>query len=580
MLAQETAPTARDIRTGNLTDQQKQTMENYQHQGYLQRNYQDNLNEECEAKGYNKDECLTIVSGADATSGGKFMGMSPTMMKGVAQAYTMIIGMSGVGSTLKKNEGGVSNLCNVDDSMCSDSGKKTKDLINKRDNTQELAEKEGLTDEASKAAKDDASTAEDALDGDKKKNGQEKDEMEDYCRYIPMGTETIALFQQKTEQEFIEQTPSKSQETQADMLYKQARSHEGRAKSVKTQVIGWGATTACYTAMLMGPASPTAWQNWLKLGASTLLWRYYDWEKKEHEKAQRTVEQLASKLKGAGACNPISERDCYCSQPETMNDVTYCMPEIRQRVAGDTTYQVSCLTEQLKTDATCACAKTNTCLDKTIKGNLDGIHIPQPAAMALSPFLKMAKGSMKPGQTVYEVNTDSGKLFAMAKGILKDNADKIDLEKSPLNDDQKNTLAEFEALGLSKELGAAILSQKATPESKKNEEKFKASASRRYAAYKPYKYNARSTTPSMKFTGGDGISGSSKSSKKNDDYASMLNKMKRKKGTNNGTNSGVIKFAETASRSAEITRDKSTGIFDIISRRYQVSARKRLDIAE
>jgi len=575
LLADGTAPSARDIRTGNLTDQQKQTMENYQHQGYLQRDYKEKLDAECESKGYSKDECLSVVSGADATTSGKFMGMSPTMIKGVAQAYTMIIGMSGVGSTLKKNEGGVSNLCNASDSMCSDSGEKTKKLIDKRDDAAAALEKQ--KDDVTKKASTDAEAE---LDGDKTKNGQDKDEMEDYCRYIPVGTEAIALFQQKAEQDFINSTPSQNAETQADILYKQARSHEGRAKSVKTQVIGWGATTGCYVAMLAGPASPSAWQNWLKLGASTLLWRYYDWEKKEHEKAQKTVEGLASKLKGAGECNPISERDCYCAQKETMNDVTYCMPEIRQRIAGDTTYQVSCLNDQLKTDATCSCAKTNTCLDKTIKGNLDGIHIPQPAAMALSPFLQMTKGTIKPGQTAYEVNSDSGKLFALAKGILKDNADKIDLQKGNLNEDQKNTLSEFEALGLSKELGAAILTSKSTPESKKNEEKFKANAGKRFALYKPYRYVPKSSGTSMKFKGGDGINGSSKGGKNNNDYASILNKLKKKKGANNGSNSGIIKFAESASRSAEITRDKNTRIFDIISRRYQVSARKRLEIAE
>jgi len=93
LLADGTAPSARDIRTGNLTDQQKQTMENYQHQGYLQRDYKEKLDAECESKGYSKDECLSVVSGADATTSGKIMGMSPTMIKGVAQAYTMIIGM-------------------------------------------------------------------------------------------------------------------------------------------------------------------------------------------------------------------------------------------------------------------------------------------------------------------------------------------------------------------------------------------------------------------------------------------------------------------------------------------------------
>lgn len=568
--AQNLAPTQRDIETGNLTDQQKVLMESAPNAGYQQRAYDEAIKDVCgEGRdGYSEASCKSLAQGANASSLKKIMGMSSATMKGLAQVYTMFMGASGVGSTLTSNEGGVSNACKLTDKACSEKAQAAKDAQKKRDE---------FVGEDKKTIKDN----EDAAEKANKKNGGEKKEQEDYCRFIPMGTEAIAMFQQKNETEFIQNTPStdSTNNQQVEALDKQSRSHAARAKTAKIQFTGWGATSACYVAMMTAGSAAASPGALAKLAGSTVLASYFRLEEKAHGEAKDIVDQIKSKFVGAtkaGTCNPISDRDCYCSQPETQNDVTYCLPQIRNRIGQNADYQLTCLTEDLVQDKQCACVQSDTCLDKTIKNNLESIHIPQPAAMALTPFFQMTKGTMKPGQTTYDVDSNSGKLFAMSKDLLKEGI-QVEFDTKSLNKDEKEALKELTAMGLPSNLAHALLSEKDSADSKKNEKKF---ASGRYNFTLPKTATAYSKNSNqMNFRGGSGIN-SKKATKTNEDFSSIMNKFKKKNVTSSGNDGSVIRFAEAASRSAQITKDKDTKLFDIISRRYQVSARKRLEIVE
>jgi len=538
-------PTQADIDNGNLTDQDKIIMENYEHAGFLQRDYEDQLKQECATKGKDEADCANIARGGDATTGEKFMGMSPAMMKTLSQSYTMIIGMTDIGAKMPANP-----------------------------------DKEWTVKEPKKAFGMDEKKAEttDAKDATKTDDAAKEDEeVDDYCRFVAMGTETISMFQNKTDQEFIMETPSRTETAQVTALEKQSRSHASREKSVNTQIVGWGATTACYTAMMMGPASPTAWQNYLKLGASALMWRYYDWEKSEHKKAKDILNSVAKKLKGSGDCNPISDRDCYCSQPETMNDVKYCMPQIRQRTGNSNEYQLTCVNEQLKQDPMCNCVANDTCLDKTIRNNLESMHIPQTAANKLNPFFKMTKGTIKPGSDQFAIDSASNKMFATATNLLRENADKVNLPLNSLTKEQKAMAKSFEELGLPKKAAIGLAGMKISPKAEKNASKFKSAKGRSLRLYSGKRYKPRKKSNALYFSGGKGMN-KSKVKKKDNSFANMMNKFKKKGRKNSKSNSDVLKFAERASRKAQISTDKSEDIFKIISRRYQVTARKRLEV--
>ncbi|OIQ19623.1 MAG: hypothetical protein BM556_03820 [Bacteriovorax sp. MedPE-SWde] len=595
LMAQQPLPTQQDIDDGNISDEEKIIMENFEHTGHLQRDYEEKLQAECSANGKSAAECNALAKGRDATQNEKFMGMSPTMMKGVAQAYTMVIGMTDLGSKLVSNADGEWNTskaikagCGTDTGKDLDSCKETNEAAKKEANKmteeksnrlesqakekEKLANKDGVTQKEKDALNDKHEKAN--KDAEKK----EDEEMEDYCRFVAMGTETIAMFQGKSDQDFIAETPSRTETAQVVALQKQSRAHGARARNVNTQVVGWGATTACYTAMMIGPASVTSWQNYLKLGASMLMWRYYDWEKGEHEKAKGIVDSVAAKLKGAGDCNPVSDRDCYCSQPETMNDVKFCMPQIRARTGNSQDYQLSCVNENLQQDPQCQCVADNTCLDKTIRTNMESMHIPATATNNLNPFFEMTKGVKKPGSGQFSVNSGSNKLFAVAKGLLRDNADKVNIPLGKLSKDQTEAANKFVEMGLPLKAAKGLASMKLNANAEKNLSKFKGSSNRRYSSYRGKRYKRRGKSNTLRFSGGKGISKSKSSGKSRDQYSNFLKKFgkKGKKGSKN--NSNVLKFAEKASRSAQITKDKSEDIFRIISRRYQVTARKRLDV--
>ena len=603
LMAQQPLPTQQDIDNGNISDEEKIIMENFEHTGHLQRDYEEKLKEECSANGKSDAECSALAKGRDATQSEKFMGMSPTMMKGVAQAYTMVIGMTDLGSKLVSNADGEWNTTKLgkkydsacageDNALCTkeaqDSEKvdpnKPKKITEAEAKVQErrdIKQKEidkmedgPKKDQANKDFKEKNASEDKATQEEKEKD----EEMEDYCRFVAMGTETIAMFQGKSDQDFIAETPSRTETAQVVALQKQSRAHGARARNVNTQVVGWGATTACYTAMMIGPASVTSWQNYLKLGASMLMWRYYDWEKGEHEKAKGIVDSVAAKLKGAGDCNPVSDRDCYCSQPETMNDVKFCMPQIRARTGNSQDYQLSCVNENLQQDPQCQCVADNTCLDKTIRTNMESMHIPATATNNLNPFFEMTKGVKKPGSGQFSVNSGSNKLFAVAKGLLRDNADKVNIPLGKLSKDQTEAANKFVEMGLPLKAAKGLASMKLNANAEKNLSKFKGSSNRRYSSYRGKRYKRRGKSNTLRFSGGKGISKSKSSGKSRDQYSNFLKKFgkKGKKGSKN--NSNVLKFAEKASRSAQITKDKSEDIFRIISRRYQVTARKRLDV--
>lgn len=595
LMAQQPLPTQQDIDDGNISDEEKIIMENFEHTGHLQRDYEEKLQAECSANGKSAAECSALAKGRDATQSEKFMGMSPTMMKGVAQAYTMVIGMTDLGSKLVSNPDGEWNTskavkagCGTDTGKGLDSCKDTNEAAKKEADkmTEEKSsrlesqakEKEKLANKDGVTQKDKDALNEKHEKANKDAEKKEDEEMEDYCRFVAMGTETIAMFQGKSDQDFIAETPSRTETAQVVALQKQSRAHGARARNVNTQVVGWGATTACYTAMMIGPASVTSWQNYLKLGASMLMWRYYDWEKGEHEKAKGIVDSVAAKLKGAGDCNPISDRDCYCSQPETMNDVKFCMPQIRARTGNSQDYQLSCVNENLQQDPQCQCVADNTCLDKTIRTNMESMHIPATATNNLNPFFEMTKGVKKPGSGQFSVNSGSNKLFAVAKGLLRDNADKVNIPLGKLSKDQTEAANKFVEMGLPLKAAKGLASMKLNANAEKNLSKFKGSSNRRYSSYRGKRYKRRGKSNTLRFSGGKGISKSKSSSKSRDQYSNFLKKFgkKGKKGSKN--NSNVLKFAEKASRSAQITKDKSEDIFRIISRRYQVTARKRLDV--
>lgn len=569
LLAQGTGyqpPSETDVATGNLTDEEKMMMDNYTHAAYQKREADEAWAKECGTS----DECNNIRMGGDATDGEKFMGMSASMFKAVGKAYSMVmpaLSMSGKG-------GGIERTTKDDvESRWSDRGFK------KGDDGKFTADTESAEYKKFSEGKSPEELSEAPENANKEHSEAEEEEGNDYCQYIPMGTEIIATAKQKSSSEFALATSPPVENSQSAALFKQARAHKDRKESVDIQRKGWTATTACYTVvMASGGAAGLGftqgrWKNWAKLGASALMSKYYDWEYGMHDDAADKLNRVAKKLSGKGACNPISDRDCYCSQPETENDVKYCFPQIRQKQAQANNYQVVCVDNNVKEDLNCTCRQTNTCLDNRIQAKIDGMYVPGGIGGSLSEFYKLSNGVSTPGDRSDAFKSSSGKVFATANDTLKNTLDKINLPDSYKKKD-KEVGKELMRLGFNGAVAGAI---SATPDTKASKEAEKKLTSRRFrggkyaSKSKPY-YNKNSR---VYFKGGKGLNGKKKSNKKAVNPYAHLMKKKKKRGS---SKSEILNFSQKAAANAGITKDKSRNIFEIISRRYRYSATKKLGL--
>ncbi|WP_156979682.1 hypothetical protein [Bacteriovorax sp. BAL6_X] len=546
------APSEADVESGNITDKDKHTMENYTHAGYQQREADEKWAEECGTS----QECESIRNGGDATDGEKFMGMSPSMFKAVGQAYSIIMpAMSQAGGGGKFNQ---------------------IDVVTKKDVAAKYSEK-GISFDQEGKAEPMADTQVEQKDLDAAQEEHDKaseKEGTDYCQYIPMGAEVIARVTQQKSDEFALATEPDVENAQSQALYKQARSHRDRQKSVDIQRKGWGATTVCYIASMATQGGFTSgWSNWVKLGASTLMTSYYMWEHKMHGDAADKLNNVANKLSGKGKCNPVSDRDCYCSQPETMNDVKYCYPQIRQRTAQNNNWQVTCVDNNVKEDLNCTCRQTNSCLDSRISSKIGGMYIPGGLGTSLDDFYKMTNGISTPGDSSNSFKSTSGKIFAMANDKLKEGLNKINLPANYKKKDAK--IAEgLRKLGFDGAVANAISATPETSESKSAEAKLKSRASGLRGKVGKYTASYKPKNNGLYFRGGSGLDNKKKNKKKAvNPYAHLL---KKKKKDNANASAEILDFSKRAQRNAGITKDKSSNIFEIISRRYRYSASKKL----
>lgn len=595
-----TPPTKRDIKNGNLSDTDKYQMENYTHQGYQQREADQAWAEAC---GTDAD-CNNIRNGGDATEGEKFGGMSPALFKGVAKAYSMIMPMIGQAGGGKFGKIDRTTKADVETEWSERGMTKNSDGVyevtdqeafDKWNNSQpdDLQFKDGTRNKTTTKTTIDSKTGErttiyeDVKDKDgnviqekqedvaaQEEEKAEKEEGADYCQYIPMGTEIIAGVMQKQSDDFALATEPKTENAQSAALFKQARAHKDRQKSVDIQRKGWGATTVCYTAMMFQPGAVGGWTNWVKLGAAALMTKYYMWEYDLHGDAADKVNRVASKLSGKGKCNPVSDRDCYCSQPETENDVKYCYPQIRQRLAQDNTYQVTCVDNNVKEDLNCACRTTNSCLDSRIQAKINDMYIPGGLGASLEEFYKMTNGVSTPGDNVSKFRASSGKMFAIANDKLKEGLNKIKLPDSYKKKDDAVAKA-LRELGFNGTVANAMSAAPETKESKEAGDKL-ARGFRGLSSKGSAKYTVTKKDNGLYFKGGGGLN-NTKSTKKAaaNPFAHLLKKKKAKSGS---ATAEILDYSQRAQMNAGITKDKSRSIFEIISRRYRYTASKKLGV--
>ncbi|MFT6068395.1 MAG: hypothetical protein ACJAT2_000162 [Bacteriovoracaceae bacterium] len=497
----------------NLTDAEKRLSEEFVHDGKALREQK----EACDAL-EDPDACR----GSEPKS--KFMGIDSTMVKAISQMYSLVIGMG---------ESGLSNKNTMNPPKKAKGGTKTE------------------TKPADKGKED-------------------KDSTEDYCKYIAVAIEGYAFFAQ-TQSAKVANIPEGQTTSQKEVLYKAARSHKDRAKTHTVQEVGWGATTACYIGMLsMTPASWANWGNVAKLAASTTMYFFFRDQADLNKEYYKKIKKIADDLPGKGDCNPVTEKDCYCGEEETMNDPNVCLPELHKQKVKLGNYRVACLDAQGKVDPKCTCIDANACLDNKFMSQVKPFGFGSAFhSAATKPLSNLARGQLTAGDIS---SSQNGSQNAFIKKGLRDIASKVP-SAGQLTSAQQKTVSGLNDLGLPPQLGATF--SKAPVTASLNGNSFKGrylgarSARRSYA-------RAKKRGNVLNFSGGRGSRKKVARKTSGNQFNKYLKKFGKKgKGR---SSSKVLNYSDQAMRDADINKDKSRPIFEIISRRYKVSGYKRLNI--
>ncbi len=576
-----------DYNPDNLTDAQKRESETYIHEGYSQAEMLKGCAglSDSEAELFQKDQAaayeqfgdkltegMARCNGTEEVKGG---GLSPEMAMAISKAYTMIIGMGGLGGTMK-----LPDL----DKVAADRVAETNAALTESgvENVEDLTAQErtdAISGSDNQSVKD-AGTAE--QEATTEAEGEDERDDTDYCKYIAVGTETIAMLQQTLAQEEINNVPLEEEKNaQRAALMRVARGYKERSKNAQTQFMGWGATAGCYAVTMFTPvsaASASAWQNWLKLGASGFLTYVFGEQKAGFENAAEKTEQIANGLPGAGECNPHTDRDCYCSQTTTMGDPKYCAPYAHQRSIRDpgVTLRTSCITNKAEADPKCACLANDSCLHKGIDTlfSLDGL------SGQVNPAFAQDLRNLSSGTVAGALNTDAvNRNLAAARNAMRKASDelgKLTPPNSKLTPAQIKQAEFLESKGVPKTLAQAMAAEKVKGDFSKTLALGGGSRSRPSASTASKDKSFNSSLIDRSSSGGLKTKRAKKAASNTaNPFSKFLNK---KGGSNNSSNGEILNFAQKAQASAQISNRKESSVFDIISRRYQVSAWRRLDL--
>lgn len=528
----------------NLTDQEVQLKENYIHQGLANQI----ITQNCSGKD------AAVCNGEAASH--KFLGLDTNLVKAVAQAYALFGALAGdsMGKISSKAEVAKKDAADAK-SASSEAGAKTET-----------------------PAKENTSTADSSENATDKKSTEEDDKVTDYCKYIPTISEGVATATQMAKTKELSGDETGNGDTaQRDALLKAAKSHDSRAKMAQLQAAGWFGGAACYA---VNAALPNGWaadRNLIiKLGAATLLGTFYQSEVGANKEYAEKTRKIADSLPGKGDCNPVTDNLCYCSQPTTENDPTYCAKGLSKKAIAATSYRIACTDDHLKIDATCACEKTNTCFDTYLETQGEGALNLSGLAYSSSPFKAvraLARGELL-GSTINTSSTDA--TSAIAKKGLRELSTKLD-NNGNLTKDQKAMADAMATKGIPANV-ASLMAQGQTSKSALASAMAKISGSANgvtLASAAPVR-----GSNIVDFSGGNGLGYKGAVKSGSNGAEEILAKLKP--GQKAATNSKILEFAQKAEGQArqngQIRKENDTPLFEIISLRYQTSGRRLLEI--
>ncbi len=522
------ASTATTASATALTDEQFKASKEYIHGGLVNKK----LEEAC--KGH-ESEC----QGREID--GKYMGLSSNMVKMVAKMYGLVMGgMSGI---------------SMASSMSSSSNKSA------TSNSQ-----------ASGSNATSGNAANNSSGSSPNNSSKNSDSKMDYCALIPAATEMIATFQQTANQNNLKDLPTNQATAQKDALYRAARSHESRADGSKIQFTGFAAATACYPAQIFMQGGGLDWKSGLKMAASGFLAGFFKSEMDRYNKAAEFTKKVADELPGKGDCNPITQKDCFCAQAESKNYPEYtqtCLPEefkARQRTALKGT-TVSCLNSKGELDTVCNCVNGSSCYDKTLSSKIQGLSFRDAVGAAYSPVASVLNGNLTDGALSASNNNYQnamGKLRELDKKFPTDNsfADPNDIKALELGGLGPNMAKKLASLSLPSNYDQTLAKIKSNFSGNINIPGKKSNA-----------ISSGGDSHIIEFGGFGPAKGKKTSSSNSFDISKFMPGQKKAAVTTGEVLSYPSDSAmNKAMKNADINSDNGPSLFEIVSRRYQISA--------
>ena len=539
----------------NLTDQEKKLSEEYVHDGRALR-MQEELCGELDP---------SACRGTEVDN--KFMGIDAGMVMALSKAYTMVVGMMGVGGGggLAMEKGPKPDK----DIVKGDKGVKTSTTTTTQDGVTTKVE---VNTNADGATTTNTTTTDPDVKGgepqtDTKTEGKEEKDGQDYCKYIAIGIEAVALFQSQQSGK-VANIPANQDTAQKEVLYKAARSHKDRAKTHNLQFVGWGATTACYVGMILGPAAAST-GNILKLAGAGLMTWFFKEQADHNEEYYKKVKGIADQLPGKGDCNPVTEKDCYCSEETTMNDPAICLPQFHNNKVKLGNYRVACIDANAKVDPKCTCIDADACLDKRFMNEIKPFGFGTAFnSAATRPLSNLARGQLTAGDIASARN---GSQNAFNQNGLSKIASQAG-NPGGLNSGQQKTVQDLNKLGMPPKLAAFLAKSPTNSRITANGRRFRGGFFGRSRSGNR-SFGTRKRRNVLNFRGGGGINKKKRRRNKVPNFMSKFNKKGKSK-----KRGKVLNYQDKAMRSAQINKDKNRPIFEIISRRYKVSGYKRLNV--
>ncbi len=480
----------------------------------------------------------------------KVFGINEKMMQTVSYMWTLVMGIGGGDMSMRNLK-----------QEASDAKK-----------TLETAKEQGVTNVEKLEA--DADKAQERYN----KHGENK--RSDLCRYIPMGVENLAKFQQQTTNAHIVNHTGLHNNLQYAQMMRVARHYDSRSGNAKLLSAGWGVAASCYaTMMAMGGGvmefNPTkGWKNYLKLGASSFMALYYAKMISINGNRARHMRKVARSLPKIGDCNPITDRNCYCTEPSSKaysEYFQYCdnFGLGRKKTPGRQKVKVrrACINADTTVDPQCRCVAQDNCLDDGFDVLFENTTSPgETGPTFVGSLRELSKGRFN--ENLPAAAEIGKKHAARTLDVFQGRVKNIPKDR-PLSVEEQRNAENLQTFGLPKFTSRALALYRPSNAEKNTARKFLSSVTEKYRVPTKKLENHNRTIkkgPMPK---------SSNRKKRRESFSNPFSNLLKKKSSPDHSGK-ILSYAEKSQNTASVHSRKDISLFAIISRRYKISALNRI----